>query len=76
LIAYPFSFKEEVLKNLLHDVTIKQGKSTGSVQSVNVTVDGMEIKGLTDVNYSASVDYPTKITLEFFVGTLNVDKEE
>ena len=59
--------------NRLHDITIKQN---GIMNKVKVTVDGMEIKGLTDVNYSESVDYPAKITIAFYVGTLNVDKEE
>lgn len=58
---------------MLHDVTIKQDKS---MNGVKVTIDGTEIKGLTDVNYSASVDYPPKVTIEFYVGTLNIDKED
>lgn len=59
---------------MLHDVVIKQNKSSNRV---NVMIDGMEIKGLTDVSYSASVvdDLP-KVTIEFYAGSLNADKED
>ena len=55
----------------LHDVNISQ-----NVRVTTVTVDGLKIKGLTDVNYSASVGCPSKVTIEFYVGNLNVDEEE
>jgi hypothetical protein len=64
------------MRNQLHDVTINQGKPNGKISNVEVTIDGTEIKGITEVNYSAAVDYPAKVTIEFYTGTLNVEMED